>query len=123
MILQLARFGIVGVGAMLVHWLVVVAIVPLGIKELIANVIGFAVAFNVSYFGHHYWTFGSSADTQTTFKRFLVVAITSFIVNECLFSLLLRFTSLDYRLALAIVLIAVAGLTFVLSRLWAFRHN
>lgn len=121
MISQLARFGVVGVGAMTVHWLVVAAIVPLGIRELIANVIGFAVAFNVSYFGHHYWTFASTAETTTTFKRFLTVAITSFIVNECLYSLLLNFTTLDYRTALAIVLVAVAALTFVLSRLWAFR--
>lgn len=121
MISQLARFGVVGVGAMTVHWLVVVAIVPLGIPELIANVIGFCVAFNVSYFGHHYWTFASTTETLTTFKRFLTVAITSFIVNECLYSLLLNFTTLDYRTALAIVLVAVAALTFVLSRLWAFR--
>lgn len=121
MISQLARFGVVGVGAMTVHWLVVVAIVPLGIPELIANVIGFCVAFNVSYFGHHYWTFASTIETLTTFKRFLTVAITSFIVNECLYSLLLNFTTLDYRTALAIVLVAVAALTFVLSRLWAFR--
>ena len=121
MISQLARFGVVGVGAMIVHWLVAVAIVPLGIPELIANVIGFGVAFNISYFGHHYWTFASTAETLTTFKRFLTVAITSFIVNECLYSLLLNFTTLDYKTALAIVLIAVAALTFVLSRLWAFR--
>jgi len=121
-ILQLARFGIVGVAAMVVHWLVVVTIVPFGMPELIANVIGFGVAFNVSYFGHHHWTFASTATAQSTFKRFLLVAITSFIINECMFSLLLRFTALDYRVALAIVLIAVAGLTFVLSKLWAFRH-
>lgn len=123
MILQLARFGVVGVAAMAVHWLVVRALVPLGLAPLIANIIGFGVAFNVSYFGHRNWTFGSAEAHSTTLRRFFAVAISSFVLNECLFYLLLRFTHLDYQIALAIVLVAVAALTFVLSRWWAFRSS
>jgi putative flippase GtrA len=127
MIAQLARFGVVGVAAMAVHWLIVAGIVPLGMAPLIANVIGFAVAFNVSYFGHRNWTFSASdgpaaAGHAITFTRFLSVAGASFILNELMYSLLLRYTALDYRAALLLVLIAVAALTFVLSRYWAFRQ-
>jgi putative flippase GtrA len=151
---QLARFGVVGIAAMAVHWLVVMALVPLGLLPLIANVIAFAVAFNVSYLGHRNWTFAAdpaiirSTDTPpatatnnpasnpannstnnpvqghgSTLKRFFVVSFISFALNELLYYLLLHFTALDYRSALAIVLIAVAALTFVLSRYWAFRHS
>lgn len=120
MIRQLARFGIVGVTAMAVHWLVVWLLVPRGLAPLLANVIGFAVAFNVSYFGHRNWTFATSSAHSATFWRFLAVALCSFAVNEALYYVLLRF--LDYQLALAIVLIAVAALTFILSKLWAFSH-
>jgi len=123
MILQLARFGVVGVTAMAVHWLVVTALVPLGLLPLIANAIGFGVAFNVSYWGHRNWTFGSDAAHRTTFWRFAAVSSTSFVLNECLYWLLLTYTRLGYQLALAIVLIAVAALTFVLSRYWAFRAS
>lgn len=121
MILQLARFGAVGVAAMAVHWLVVAALVPIGLAPLIANVIAFAIAFNVSYWGHRTWTFDSSASHQTTFWRFFAVACASFALNESLYYLLLAYTRLGYQTALAIVLIAVAGLTYVLSRHWAFR--
>ena len=122
MIGQIARFGVIGIAAMAVHWSVVAVIVPLGIAPLFANVIAFCVAFNVSFFGHHHWTFASTESQQSTFKRFLGVAVLGFVVNECMYSLLLKFTALDYRTALAIVLIAVAGLTFLLSRFWAFRQ-
>lgn len=139
MIRQLARFGVVGIAAMAVHWLVVMVLVPLGLLPLIANVIAFAVAFNVSYLGHRHWTFAAATDTNTiraandatdnptqghanTLQRFFAVSLTSFALNEFLYYLLLRFTALDYRSALAIVLIAVAALTFVLSRYWAFRQ-
>ncbi|MDB6060653.1 MAG: GtrA family protein [Verrucomicrobiaceae bacterium] len=122
MITQLARFGAVGIAAMAVHWIIVALLVPFGIAPLIANIIGFAIAFNVSYFGHRNWTFNSAAAHSNTFTRFLTVAIASFLLNEAMYSLLLRFTALDYRVALFIVLGAVAALTFVLSRYWAFRQ-
>jgi hypothetical protein len=37
-----------------------------------------------------------------------------------MYALLLHFTELDYRVALAVVLVAVAALTFVSARQWAF---
>ena len=123
MIGQLVRFGAVGFASMGVHWLVVTLLVPFGLQPLVANVIGFATAFCVSYTGHRNWTFASAQAHATTLGRFLLVALASFALNELLYSLLLRYTTLDYRTALAIVLIAVAGLTFVLSRWWAFRPS
>lgn len=121
MIRQLLRFGSVGVAAMLVHWLVVAALVPLGAAPLLANVFGFAVAFNVSYWGHRRWTFATSSGHGTTLRRFAAVALGSFVLNEVLYYLLLTHTRMDYQTALALVLIAVAALTFALSRYWAFR--
>ena len=123
MIAQLARFGVVGIAAMTVHWSVVALVVPLGIAPLIANVIAFTIAFNVSYIGHRNWTFASSSAHATTLWRFLSVSLTSFLLNEAMYWLLLRYTALDYRVALFVVLATVAALTFLLSRYWAFRHS
>lgn len=121
MIAELIRFGIVGVAAMATHWGVVALLVPFGMTPLLANVIGFCIAFNVSFLGHHHWTFASADQQKETFKRFVSVAVLGFVCNEILYALLLRFTSLDFRVALLIVLIAVAGMTYLLSRFWAFR--
>lgn len=122
MMLQLTRFGIVGIAAMAVHWLSVAALVPLGLAPLIANVVAFCIAFNVSYWGHRSWTFGSSAGHRTTLWRFFAVALGSFLLNELLYYLLLTYTGLNYQVALAVVLVTVAALTFTLSRQWAFRN-
>ena len=113
MISQLLRFGAVGIAAMLIHWLTVVALVPLGSVPLLANVAGFGVAFQVSYWGHRHWTFNANAlHHRQTLPRFVVVSCSSFAVNEFLYFLLLRYTALDYRTALTIVLAAVATATF-----------
>jgi putative flippase GtrA len=47
----------------------------------------------------------------------------SFVINELMYAALLHFTHLDYRLALAMVLIAVAALTFFSARNWAFASQ
>ena len=121
---QLFWFGVVGVTAMLVHLgTVSLLFVPWGLHPLIANLLGFLIAFQVSHAGHRALTFRPSTATASashTRLRFFAVAVGSFLVNEAMYAGLLHFTALDYRVALAIVLVVVAALTFFLARNWAF---
>ena len=127
-LLRIARFGIVGLTAAAVHyWVVIVLVELLHIAPLQANVGGFFVAFWVSYFGHRHWTFSDTVATHTdvkhsSFLRFLLVALLGFCMNELLFYLLLRYAGWPYYFALAVVVFTVAVMTYVLSRLWAFRQ-
>lgn len=127
-LLRVMRFGVVGLLSAAVHYWVVIGLVELmHIAPLHANVGGFAVAFWVSYFGHRHWTFSDAVATHAdgahpSFLRFLLVAVLGFCVNEILFYLLLRYADLPYYLALAVAVFTVAVMTYVLSRLWAFRR-
>ncbi len=122
---ELFWFGVVGVTAMLVHLgSVSLLLVPIGLPPLVANVLGFLLAFQVSHAGHHRLTFvAAEAPVSRSRKRFFLVALSSFAVNELMYAVLLHFTDLDYRVALAIVLFAVAALTFVSARTWAFASE
>ena len=121
MMAQVSRFALVGIVALLVHWCVVRLLVPLGLAPLVANVFGFLVAFNVSYFGHRKLTFKAEAlQHSQTLPKFASVALGSFAINESLYALLLFFTPLRYDIALFIVLGVVAVLTYLFSRFWAF---
>jgi putative flippase GtrA len=54
---QLSLFVLVGIGASIVHWLVVVALVSQASwAPLVANVIGWLIAFVVSFTGHYQLT-------------------------------------------------------------------
>jgi len=119
---ELLWFGIIGVSAMLAHFvLVAVILVPLGLPPLIANIVAFLLAFQISYWGHRHKTFEAGhVPHRQALPRFFMVSCLSFCLNEAMYFVLLHFTPLDYRLALLIVLGCVAVLTFVLSKLWAF---
>ena len=89
----------------------------------LANALGFAVAFGVSFIGHRYLSFqDASTSVATSLRRFGVTALVGFVSNELVFVLLLRLLQLPSQLALFLALLFAAGQTFVLSRFWAFRR-
>ena len=121
---EVVAFGAVGVTAFLVHFAVVAATVPLGVAPLLSNVLGFLAAFAVSFVGHGRWTFPAEGrPVAPALRRFAVVAVSGFVLNESAYAVLLLWTQLDYRVALFIVLCAVAGLTWLAGRYWAFAHR
>jgi putative flippase GtrA len=117
------RFGIVGVLAMTTHYVLVILLVTFSITPLIANVLAFIGAFQVSYWGHSSWSFSDlSASRKVSFRRFVIISVSGFLINELLFFLFLKFTNIPYQISLLIVLPFVAGLTFLFSRYWAFAR-
>jgi putative flippase GtrA len=117
-----AWFIVVGCGAAAVHWSVVVALVGrAGWHPLVANVLGWLVAFGVSFAGHHRLTFrGHGAPAHAAGLRFFVLSAGGFAINEAAYALLLHTAGLRYDVVLAVVLGAVALLTYWLSSHWAF---
>lgn len=119
---QLFWFVVVGTSSALVHWLVVVALVShLTMNPLQANVAGWLVAFVVSFTGHYQLTFRHhNTEALSAMKRFFALSASGFLINEASYAVLLTYTTINYEWLLAGVLIGVAFLTFVASKLWAF---
>jgi putative flippase GtrA len=84
-------------------------------------VFGFLIAFNVSFWGHKRFTFENNSVGSATLPRFFLVASIAFLLNQVLFYCLLKWTLLPYSVALFIVLVTVAGLTFFFSKRWVFK--
>jgi putative flippase GtrA len=122
LLLQLTRFGLVGILAAAVHFSMVVLLVEAKyLGPLLANGVAFCVAFQVSYWGHRLWTFSNTQrDHATAFSRLLLVSMLAFIANEALFYLLMKQGGLPYPLALLLVLSMLPGLVFSVNKWWVF---
>jgi putative flippase GtrA len=125
LIRQVSWFIAVGCAAAATHWVVAVACVEvLRAAPLIANIVGWLVAFCVSFSGHYRLTFRHQAQAwHVAARRFFCVSAAGFAVNEIAYAWLLRRTTLRYDVLLALILVAIAVLTFLVSRFWAFRRN
>ena len=126
--LQHGRIGwfiVVGCAAAAVHWCVATSLVALaGWPPLRANVAGWLVALGVSFTGHHRLSFrGHGSSIGRAGLRFFMISAGGFLVNESAYALLLRWTSARYDVLLAMVLVGVAGATYLLSRHWAFLRS
>lgn len=120
---RIGWFIAVGSAAAAVHLATVVALVRWGgWSPAVANVVGWLVAFLCSFFGHHLTTFRAArAPMGRAARRFFAVSALGFAVNQAAYALLLRLSGLRYDIALALVLVGIAVMTYLLGRRWAFR--
>jgi putative flippase GtrA len=118
-----ARFFVVGTAAAGVHYVVgLAAYTFFGQSPAVANLIGFAAGFPVSYSGHRWWTFLSTrAPHRVALPRFLLVALSSFAGNQVLLLAAVRWLPLPFWFLLGAVLLIVAVATYILSKSWVFR--
>ena len=77
-------FVAVGCAAAATHWAVAVGCVELAAAApLVANLVGWLVAFAVSFIGHYRLTFRHSRIPWTiAIRRFFLVSAAGFLVNE-----------------------------------------
>lgn len=113
----------VGVGACAAatHFGCAVALVALfAWTPVYANVGGYCAGLLVSFAGQSHLTFGSTQVGVAELAKFTATSLTGFALNALAYATLLRWTSLDYRVALLLVLLGVAALTYVLMSRWVF---
>jgi putative flippase GtrA len=123
---QLVSFAIVGVGATLTHAIIFnISFEQLRLHHLIANILGFCIAFLVSYLGQFHWTFKEQAiqleDKRSAFFKFLKTALLGFALNLFWSFLILVFLQLHHYFYLALLTFVTPILIFLLNKFWVFK--
>jgi putative flippase GtrA len=117
---EAVRFGVVGGMATLVHLAVawgLLAVWP-ELNLLAVNLLSFAVAVFVSYFGHMHFTFARRGRAH----RFLLTALVGLLVNNGLLLLIANMTEWRY-LAVVVATLAAPVVVFLMSKFWVFRQE
>lgn len=125
LIRQIGWFVATGCAAAFTHWLVAVLCVrELGLAPLLANLVGWLIAFLVSFLGHYHFTFRHQRGPWArAARRFFLVSALGFCINELAYAYLLHATAIRYDILLALILVGLAVITFILGRFWAFRRK
>ena len=118
-------FIAVGCAAAAVHLSTVKCLVEsAGWPPLAGNVVGWLLAFSVSFGGHRCFTFDDQgAPGGRALRRFFLLSALGFAANELAYAALLATGRVRYDVALVVVLLGIAVLTYLASRHWAFRGN
>lgn len=120
---RLFRFGVVGVSATLTHAAILWALVEsVQMRPSLATVIGFLVAFNVSYFGHYYFTFRSTEPHKRALPGFALTATAGAVLNWLIFVIGTDLLDWNYWITFLIAVASVPVFVFFVSRRVAFER-
>lgn len=123
LIWRLLRYGLVGILATVVHYLLLWTLVEwVHLSVLIATSIAFLFVTIENYLLHYVWTFASSNSHHSTFPRFLLMNLIGFWINWGVMYLGMQ-QSMNYLITQAVAIIAVVIWNFLLSSLWIFRER
>ncbi|WP_299818964.1 GtrA family protein [uncultured Roseibium sp.] len=121
------KFAVVGILATLTHAGVATVLLETGtLSAFPANICGFLVAFGVSFSGHYFWSFSHlrrKGAALASMTRFLVIALSGFMLNSVVLALWLELTPWPDLVGLLFSIAIVPALSFLGARLWAFSHR
>jgi putative flippase GtrA len=122
--LRLFRFGLTGVVATTVYATVsLLAIEAFGAAPVAGSILGYAAATGVSFYGHSLFSFQVRLDHGTALRRFLLLAVASFVLSTGLMWLIADNMGLSHRIAVAVIVIVIPINNYISSRFWVFREG
>ncbi|MHB1054466.1 MAG: GtrA family protein [Thermoleophilia bacterium] len=123
---QFGKYCVVGVSGFAVNLMIYSVLVEhVHLHYLVGATVSFTVAVTNNFVLNKYWTFGNpDGDLMTQVGRFLVVSVTSLILNLLILRLLVEDFDMNNNItAQAIAIIFVTGLNFLGNKLWSFRQT
>lgn len=119
----LLRFVIVGGLSTLTYLLVSIGLVKAaGARPSIASILAILCGFVVSYVGHHQFTFRMTGRHAVHLPRFGAMQATIFFVLGSLSTFILEHHLADPTLTSLGIAAVWPPISFVVSRLWVFKH-
>jgi putative flippase GtrA len=117
-------FAAVGLAATAVHALMSLAArQAAGLGAVEATFVGYLCSVGVSYLGNARFTFGRPALHGPQFARFLTVSLAGLGANLGITWLLVNRLGWPFKAALAVVVVVIPAMSFVFSKIWAFRDR
>lgn len=100
----------------------ILAVYVLSFGNHTANLLGFMVAFCVSYTGQSNWTFNDRKTKSPTLLRYFLTAVSGFCLNDVVLYFGLHL-GMDYRIALLLAIVLAAAFSYLISLLWVFKNE
>lgn len=123
-LLRLARFGLVGVAATLVHMAVSISLVAGADWPLQrANLVAFACGLALSFFGHYHFSFFSRTPYRTVLPRFVLVSVLGYLCSTLAIALLARAFPGHRVLAVTLGSLLIPAVSYLVNRFFVFHDG
>ena len=122
-LLQLIRYGIVGVLSNAVGYLFYLAITAAGMEHKLAMTILFAVGVAQTFIFNKRWTFRHDGLHSTVFVRYWISYALGYIVNLLVLYVLVNCLGYAHQIVQGTMIFVLAVMLFMLQKFWVFRTD
>lgn len=121
MLLQMVKFGFVGLTATAIHAAMLFFLVEkLSMEPVLASIPAFLTALVISFLINHHWTFVIKGAYRRYFSRYAAVSVAGLILNIAIMYATVSLLHQSYIVGLGLVIIFVPMISFLLQRYWTF---
>lgn len=117
---QLFRYGVVGILNNLAGYLIYIVVTWLGVEPKLAVTLMYPIGALSGYFGHARYAFEYSGGDKLGLVRYTIAHIAGYGANLVLLYIFFDRFGFPHQLVQAIAIFVVAGLLFLLFRLFVF---
>ncbi len=123
MMLQMAKFGFVGLSATVIHAAMLLFLVEKwGVGPVLASIPAFLTALAFSFLLNHHWTFAARGAYGRYFSRYAAVSVAGLTLNIAIMHGAVSLMHQPYLVGLGAVILFVPSISFLLQRYWAFSN-
>lgn len=122
-LLRAFKYGMTGLLNSAVTLTLIYTSIAVGLGDVTANAIGYAVGICVSFFMNNRWTFAQDRVTVSQFVRFLAVAGCAYAVNLWVLLTARDVLHIDHRICHLLGAVAYTGVGFIGTSLFVFRSK
>jgi putative flippase GtrA len=119
-VMELFRFGIVGVTINLALYLAYLMLTHMGMDYRISMSVIYIFGTVLGFVLHRNWTFRSQGAWGDAFGRYVVAYASGYVLNLAGLWILVEAVNLSHALAQGAIIFAVAAYLFVLQKFWIF---
>lgn len=117
---QLLRFGIVGMGALIVYLLTGFLLLNgIGMELMTANIGAFFVSMIFSYLGHTLWSFEARDENSSRIKFFVLSVIA--LTTTMLISYAITENGIPSYWGILVTAVVIPSINFPMQKLWVFK--
>ncbi|WP_340122055.1 GtrA family protein [Methylobacter svalbardensis] len=121
--LQLIRYGLIGVASNTAIYFVYFLLTYLGVEPKSAMTLVYIIGASIGFVGNQKWTFAHRGDSSSAALRYVLAHLFGYLLN-----FLILFTFVDrlgyaHQWVQAVAIIIVAGFLFIVFKYFVFRER
>ena len=120
---SMLRFGIVGISATIIYYVVALVAAKFGLVAVMANLVAYAAGVATSFVGHFHYTFKKRDNHFRYLIRFVIVTFFGYILSNIIIFIVMEVNQAPFWLATLIVALLLPPANWICNRYWAFNEQ